>query len=98
MSTFTVSKICVMTCKKGNCAEFGPMNVFQFESDSVKPISCMRIKVIAIIIIKSVRKLKTLRQPSLKFWPKILTPYFFPVISTYTSQYHAVKIFSILNV
>ena len=29
--------------------------------------------------------LKALRQPSQKFWPKILTPYFFTLISTYTS-------------
>ena len=40
-----------MTYKKGNCAEFGPVDVFQFKSDSVKPISCIRIKVIIIIII-----------------------------------------------
>ena len=40
-----------MTYKKGNCAEFGPVNVFQFKSDSVKPISCIRIKVVLIIII-----------------------------------------------
>ena len=40
-----------MTYKKGNCAEVGPVDVFQFKSDSVKPISCMRIKVIIIIII-----------------------------------------------
>ena len=39
-----------MTYKKGNCAEFGPVNVFQFKSDSVKPVSCTRIKVIMIII------------------------------------------------
>ena len=37
--------------KKGNCAEFGPVNVFQFERGSVKPIPCMRIKLIIIIII-----------------------------------------------
>ena len=42
---FTVSKVCEMTYRKGNCAEFGPVNVFQFKSDSVKPISCIRIKV-----------------------------------------------------
>ena len=35
-----------MTYEKGNCAEFGPLDVFQFKSDSVKPISCIRIKVI----------------------------------------------------
>ena len=40
-----------MTYKKGKCAEFGPLNVFQFKSDSVKPIFCIRIKVIIIIII-----------------------------------------------
>ena len=40
-----------MKYKKGNCAEFGPVNVFHFEYDSVRPISCMRIKVIIIIII-----------------------------------------------
>ena len=40
-----------MTYKKGNYAEFGPVNVFQFKSDSVKPVSCIRIKVIMIIII-----------------------------------------------
>ena len=40
-----------MIHKKGNCAEFGPVNVFQFKSDSVKPISCIRIKVIIIIVI-----------------------------------------------
>ena len=28
-----------MTYKKGSCAEFGPVNVFQFKSDSVKPFS-----------------------------------------------------------
>ena len=38
-----------MTYKKGNCAEFGPVDVFQFKSDSVKPISCVRIKVLIII-------------------------------------------------
>ena len=32
--------------KKGNCAEFGPVNVFQFERGSVKPIPCIRIEVI----------------------------------------------------
>ena len=32
--------VCVMTYKKGNCREFGPVDVFQFKSDSVKPISC----------------------------------------------------------
>ena len=40
-----------MTYKKGSCTEFGPVDVFQFKSDSVKPISCIRIKVIIIIII-----------------------------------------------
>ena len=40
-----------MTYKKGNCAEFAPVNVFQFKSDSEKPMSCIRIKVIIIIII-----------------------------------------------
>ena len=44
----------VMTYKKGICAEFGPVNVFQFERDSVKSISCIRIKV--IIIIKNYKK------------------------------------------
>ena len=39
MSTFTVSKVCVMTYKKGSCAESGPVDVFQFKSDSVKPFS-----------------------------------------------------------
>ena len=38
-----------MTYKKGNCAEFGPVNVFQFKSDLVKPISCIKMKVIIII-------------------------------------------------
>ena len=42
--------VCVMIYKKGNWAEFGPVNVFQFKSDLVKPISCIRIKVIIIII------------------------------------------------
>ena len=42
--------------------------------------------------------LKGLRQSSQKFWPKILTPYFFTVTSTYTSKDHAVKIFSKLHV
>ena len=37
-----------MTYKEGNCAEFGPVDVFQFKSDSVKPVSCIRIKVIII--------------------------------------------------
>ena len=50
-STFTVSKVCVMTYKKSNCAEFGPVDAFQFKSTSVKPISRVRIKVIIIIII-----------------------------------------------
>ena len=40
-----------MTYKKSNCAEFGPVDAFQFKSNSVKPISCVRIKVIIIIII-----------------------------------------------
>ena len=40
-----------MTDKKGNCEEFVPVNVFQFKSDSVKPISCIRIKVVIIMII-----------------------------------------------
>ena len=37
--------------------------------------------------------IQALRQPSQKFWPKILTAYFFTVTSTYTSKDHAVKIF-----
>ena len=40
-----------MTYEKGSCAEFGPMDVFWFKSDSVKPFSRIRIKVIIIIII-----------------------------------------------
>ena len=40
-----------MTYEKGNCAEFGPVDVFQFKSDSVKPICCIKIKVIIKIII-----------------------------------------------
>ena len=40
-----------MTYKKGSCAEFGPVDVLWFKSDSVKPFSCIRIKVIMIIII-----------------------------------------------
>ena len=39
-SPLTIYKVCVMTYKKGNCTEFGPVDVFQFKSDSVKPISC----------------------------------------------------------
>ena len=49
-SKFTVSKVPVMKYKKGNFAELGPVNIFQFESDSVKSITCMRIKVMIIII------------------------------------------------
>ena len=49
-STFTVSKVPVIKYKKDNFAELGPVNIFQFDSDSVKSISCMRIKVIIIII------------------------------------------------
>ena len=37
--------------EKGSCAEFVAVDVFQFKSDSVKPFSCIRIKVIIIIII-----------------------------------------------
>ena len=37
--------------QKDNCTEFGPVDVFQFKSNSVKPISCIRIRVIIIIII-----------------------------------------------
>ena len=40
-----------MTYKKGNYAEFGPVDVFQFKTDSVKPFSCVRIKVVIIMII-----------------------------------------------
>ena len=41
-----------MTYKKGSCAEFGPVVILdQFKSDSVKPFSYIRIKVIIIIII-----------------------------------------------
>ena len=40
-----------MTYKKINCAEFGPVDVFQFKHDSVKPISCVRIKVTIIITV-----------------------------------------------
>ena len=65
MSTFTVSKVCVMTYKKGSCAEFGPVDVFEFKSDSVKHFSCIRIKaiiiiIIIIIIIEKVRHTETL--------------------------------------
>ena len=35
-----------MTYEKGHCAEFGSVDVFQFKSDSVKPIPCIRIEVI----------------------------------------------------
>ena len=38
-------KVCAMTYKKGSCAEFGPVDIFQFKSDSVKVI------IIVIIII-----------------------------------------------
>ena len=38
-----------MTYEKGSCAEFVAVDVFQFKSDSVKPFSCIRIKVIIII-------------------------------------------------
>ena len=48
-SSFTVSKVCLITYKKGNCAGFGSVNVFQFESDSVKPISCIRIILIQLM-------------------------------------------------
>ena len=38
-----------MTYEKGSCAEFELVDVFQFKSDSVKPFSFMRIKLIIII-------------------------------------------------
>ena len=40
-----------MTYEKGSCAEFELVDVFQFKSDSVKPFSFMRIKLIIMIII-----------------------------------------------
>ena len=43
--------MCVRIYKKGKFAVFGPVNIFQFGSDSVKPISCIRIKVLIIIIV-----------------------------------------------
>ena len=36
-----------MTYKKCSCAEFGAVDVFQFKSNSVKPFSCIRIKMTA---------------------------------------------------
>ena len=42
-SSFTVSKVCVMTYNKVI------VNVFQVESDSVKPISCIRVILIQLI-------------------------------------------------
>ena len=45
-----------MTYKKGNCAEFGPVDVFWFKRDTVKPISCKRMEVIIIIIIIIIMK------------------------------------------
>ena len=48
-----------MIYQKGNCAEFAPVNVFQFKSDSEKPISCIRIKVIIIIIIEYILLIDT---------------------------------------
>ena len=41
-----------MTYKQDHCAELGLVDVFQFESDSVKPISCKKIKVIMITFLK----------------------------------------------
>ena len=45
-----------MTYKKDNCAEFQPVNVFQFKSDLVKPISCIRIKVIIMLSILAIMR------------------------------------------
>ena len=39
----------MITYKKGICAEFGPVNVFQFKGDSLRPIFYIRIKVIIMI-------------------------------------------------
>ena len=43
------------------CADFGPVNIFQFESDSIKPISCIRIKVITMMMMMMMMIMITIR-------------------------------------
>ena len=50
-SMFTIFEVCVVTYKKGHSAEFGTVNVFRFESDSVKAICFIRAKVTIIVVI-----------------------------------------------